>query len=147
MILLELNEFALYAIEQQFAERFPDLSIVCAIGDVKSAVRVGELLNTYRPSMVFHAAAYKHVPLMESENAWQAVLNNVLGTKFKIISGYRGANDVYLALERGEPLGRRTVSARERVRVDAARDRDEARFRDVRVMAQHVVAHGVGRHH
>ena len=81
LILLELNEFALYAIEQEFTERFPDLSIVCAIGDVKSTVRVGELLNAYRPSMVFHAAAYKHVPLMESENAWQAILNNVLGTR------------------------------------------------------------------
>ncbi len=81
LILLELNEFALYAIEQEFTERFPDLSIVCAIGDVKSTVRVGELLNAYRPSMVFHAAAYKHVPLMESENAWQAILNNALGTR------------------------------------------------------------------
>jgi FlaA1/EpsC-like NDP-sugar epimerase len=49
-------------------------------GDVKNEVRVQEVLHTYRPAIVFHAAAYKHVPLMENENAWQAVQNNVLGT-------------------------------------------------------------------
>jgi FlaA1/EpsC-like NDP-sugar epimerase len=80
LILFELNEFALYAIEQEFSTRFPKVKIVCAIGDVKSPVRVREVLETHRPSVVFHAAAYKHVPLMETANAWQAVLNNVQGT-------------------------------------------------------------------
>ena len=80
LILFELNEFALYTIEQEFTERFPAINLVCAIGDVKNAARVSELLAVYRPSMVFHAAAYKHVPLMETQNAWQAVQNNVLGT-------------------------------------------------------------------
>ncbi len=81
LVLFELNEFALYAIEQEFAERFPGLKVVCAIGDVKDAARVNQLLASYRPSIVFHAAAYKHVPLMENENVWQAVLNNVVGTR------------------------------------------------------------------
>jgi FlaA1/EpsC-like NDP-sugar epimerase len=81
VILLEHNEFALYTVEQEFAERFPELSVVCAIGDVKDAPRVAQLLAAHRPSVVFHAAAYKHVPLMENDNAWQAVLNNVGGTQ------------------------------------------------------------------
>jgi FlaA1/EpsC-like NDP-sugar epimerase len=81
IVLFELNEFALYSIEQEFAERFPDTKVVCTIGDVKNAKRVDEVMAAYRPSLVFHAAAYKHVPLMENENAWQAILNNVLGTR------------------------------------------------------------------
>ena len=81
VILLEHNEFALYTIEQEFAERWPGLPVVCAIGDVKDAPRVAQLMATHRPSVVFHAAAYKHVPLMENDNAWQAVLNNVGGTQ------------------------------------------------------------------
>ena len=81
LILFELNEFALYNIEQEFAGRFPGLQVVCAIGDVKDAARVNQLMGIHRPSVVFHAAAYKHVPLMESENAWQAILNNVAGTR------------------------------------------------------------------
>jgi FlaA1/EpsC-like NDP-sugar epimerase len=80
LILFELNEFALYEIDQALSGRFPDVKIICAIGDVKNHARVSGILKTHRPAVVFHAAAYKHVPLMETENAWQAVLNNVQGT-------------------------------------------------------------------
>ena len=80
LVLFELNEFALYSIEQEFKENHPALDFVCVIGDVKNSARVRQVLTAYRPSVIFHAAAYKHVPLMESENAWEAVLNNVAGT-------------------------------------------------------------------
>ena len=81
VILFEHNEFSLYTIEQEFAERFPGLAVVCAIGDVKDGSRVTQVMAAHRPSVVFHAAAYKHVPLMENDNAWQAILNNVAGTQ------------------------------------------------------------------
>jgi FlaA1/EpsC-like NDP-sugar epimerase len=81
LILYELNEYALYSIEQEFTECMSDVEIVCAIGDVRDKHRVQQVIREYRPSVVFHAAAYKHVPLMEGENAWQAVLNNVVGTR------------------------------------------------------------------
>ena len=80
LVLFELNEFALYSVEQEFAARHPRLPVVSAIGDVKDVARVEHVLRSHRPSVIFHAAAYKHVPLMEGENAWQAVLNNVGGT-------------------------------------------------------------------
>lgn len=80
LILFELNEYALYRIEQEFREIFPNLEIICAIGDVKDGARMAQILGQYSPSVMFHAAAYKHVPLMERENAWQAIRNNVLGT-------------------------------------------------------------------
>ncbi len=80
LILLELNEYALYRIGMEFAESHPGLDVVSAIGDVKDPARVGQIFSRHRPDVVFHAAAYKHVPLMEEANAWEAVRNNVLGT-------------------------------------------------------------------
>jgi len=80
LVLFELNEFALYSVEQEFLAGRRGIPIACVIGDVKSAARVEATLARYRPSVVFHAAAYKHVPLMETDNAWEAVQNNVLGT-------------------------------------------------------------------
>ena len=81
VVLYESNEFALYQIEEEFKDRFPGLDIKCVIGDVRDRSRVRQVLRNHRPSIIFHAAAYKHVPLMERENAWQAVLNNVGGTR------------------------------------------------------------------
>jgi FlaA1/EpsC-like NDP-sugar epimerase len=80
LVLFELNEFALYSIEQEFQADFPEIPMIFAIGDVKDEARLSQVFLQYRPAIVFHAAAYKHVPLMEQENAWQAVLNNVRGT-------------------------------------------------------------------
>ncbi|KRC73476.1 multidrug MFS transporter [Achromobacter sp. Root83] len=80
IVLVEASEFALYTIEQWFTENQPDVRIVPLAGDVKDATRVEEIFSKWHPDLVFHAAAYKHVPLMEIGNAWQAVRNNVLGT-------------------------------------------------------------------
>ncbi|MBI5107747.1 MAG: polysaccharide biosynthesis protein [Rhodocyclales bacterium] len=76
MIFIEQSEYALYSIGQEFADR----SVTCLIADVKDASRMQVIFSAYQPHVVFHAAAYKHVPLMESANAWEAVRNNVLGT-------------------------------------------------------------------
>jgi len=80
LILFETSEFALYTIEQELKQIFPSQKIICLIGDVRDAARVDEVMQQHRPSVLFHAAAYKHVPLMEQQNAWQAIRNNVLGT-------------------------------------------------------------------
>lgn len=81
LVFFELNEFALYNIEQEFRSKFPKMKMAFIIGDVKDQARLDQTFTQFRPAVVFHAAAYKHVPLMEHENAWQAVLNNVLGTQ------------------------------------------------------------------
>ena len=80
LVLFEQSELALYAMEQELPQRFPDLAIEPVIGDVKQADAVERVMATHRPQVVFHAAAYKHVPLMENTNAWEALRNNVLGT-------------------------------------------------------------------
>jgi FlaA1/EpsC-like NDP-sugar epimerase len=80
LVLFEVSEFALYSIAQEFQDRHPALAVSAVIGDAKNEARVAELFARYRPEVVFHAAAYKHVPLMEEENAFEAVRNNVLST-------------------------------------------------------------------
>jgi FlaA1/EpsC-like NDP-sugar epimerase len=80
IVLFELSELALYQVEQQLAELHPHLPLVRLIGDVKSLAQIGQACSTHRPQLVFHAAAYKHVPLMEEHNAWAALRNNTLGT-------------------------------------------------------------------
>ncbi|MFG6431930.1 polysaccharide biosynthesis protein [Roseateles sp. LYH14W] len=80
IVLYELSEFALYTIEQELGEKFPHIPLVRLIGDVKDLEHLRYVFGKYKPQIVFHAAAYKHVPLMEEENAWAALRNNTLGT-------------------------------------------------------------------
>ncbi|HJV25106.1 MAG TPA: nucleoside-diphosphate sugar epimerase/dehydratase [Aromatoleum sp.] len=80
LVLVESSEFALYSIEQWFHVHRPSVEIVPLAGDVRDVGRMEEIFAVWKPQLVFHAAAYKHVPLMEVGNAWQAVRNNVLGT-------------------------------------------------------------------
>nr|WP_316640649.1 nucleoside-diphosphate sugar epimerase/dehydratase [uncultured Roseateles sp.] len=80
IVLYELSEVALYQIEQELTEQFPRIPLVRLIGDVKDIEHLRHTFARLKPQVVFHAAAYKHVPLMEEENAWAALRNNTLGT-------------------------------------------------------------------
>jgi FlaA1/EpsC-like NDP-sugar epimerase len=80
LVAYEANEFALYQLVEEFSRRFPEVALVPVAGDVRDALWLDETFGRYAPAVVFHAAAYKHVPLMEEDNAWQAITNNVLGT-------------------------------------------------------------------
>ena len=81
LVLYELSEFNLYSIEQELGERFPALPLVRLIGDVKDLAHLRHTMARTRPQVVFHAAAFKHVPLMEEDNALAALRNNTLGTR------------------------------------------------------------------
>jgi len=80
IVLFDLNEYALYCIEQEFVTTREKTVIAPIIGDVRNADRVQAVLSRFKPVVIFHAAAYKHVPLMETDNTWEAAQNNVLGT-------------------------------------------------------------------
>lgn len=80
LAVMDISEYALYALREEFVARWPGLELVCIVGDVKFAPRVSQVLRTHQPAVVFHAAAYKHVPMMEQVNAWEAVRNNAYGT-------------------------------------------------------------------
>ncbi|CAM8407433.1 COG1086 Predicted nucleoside-diphosphate sugar epimerases [Candidatus Methylopumilus universalis] len=80
LICLDISEYALYQLEQELSGKNLLLQLIYVVGDIKNAVRLNHLLAQYRPKVVFHAAAYKHVPLMETHNVSEALNNNVLGT-------------------------------------------------------------------
>lgn len=80
LILLDSSEFALYTIDEELRNKFPKLDCKCWAADVRDGERIAEILSVESPAVVFHAAAYKHVPLMEDVNAWQAARTNALGT-------------------------------------------------------------------
>ncbi len=82
LICLDISEYALYQVEQEFSNAQSDqkIAITYVTSDVKNSKRVASLLEKYKPAVVFHAAAYKHVPLMENVNVAEALSNNVVGT-------------------------------------------------------------------
>ena len=80
IVFYELSEFALYQLEQEFSIHHPATKIICVTGDVKNEKRLKSIIQKHQPTIVFHAAAYKHVPLMEKENVAEALSNNVIGT-------------------------------------------------------------------
>lgn len=80
IILCDKAESPLHVLLLELQEKFPNNNIKAYIGNITDKVRMEHLFDIYNPEIVFHAAAYKHVPLME-ENPSVAVVNNVLGTK------------------------------------------------------------------
>jgi FlaA1/EpsC-like NDP-sugar epimerase len=80
LVLVEQAENSLFHVHRELARAFPDVEVVPSVADVCDAARVREIFARWQPHLVLHAAAHKHVPLMES-NPGEAVKNNVLGTR------------------------------------------------------------------
>lgn len=80
IIIFDQAESPLYEIELELAERYNYRDFEIVIGDVTNVIRVNKVFQTYHPDIVYHAAAYKHVPMMEN-NPSEAVRTNILGTK------------------------------------------------------------------
>lgn len=80
LVCFDISEYALYQLEQELIKDADTTELIFVTGDVKNRQRVERLLSHYQPKAVFHAAAYKHVPLMETHNVAEALSNNVLGT-------------------------------------------------------------------
>jgi len=75
----EIAESPLFEIDREMKQAFPKISFYLEIGNIQNRARLDEVFTRYRPSVVYHAAAYKHVPLME-EHVSEAIENNVFGT-------------------------------------------------------------------
>ncbi len=79
LIIFDIYENNAYEIQQELKRKYPHLDLVVLIGSVRNTNRLDYLFRTYRPDIVYHAAAHKHVPLME-DSPNEAIKNNVLGT-------------------------------------------------------------------
>jgi len=80
LVLLDQDETGVFNISNELLTNYPSLKIISLIADITDGEKVNEVFKNYQPNIVFHAAAYKHVPLME-DNPDEAVKNNVFGTK------------------------------------------------------------------
>lgn len=79
LIIFDVYENNAYDIQQELRRKYPDLNLVVLIGSVRNTHRMESVMETYRPDVVYHAAAHKHVPLME-DSPNEAIKNNVFGT-------------------------------------------------------------------
>ncbi len=79
LLLLDIYENSAYELQQELKRHYPQLNLKVLIASIRDAARLESIFSTYKPSVVFHAAAHKHVPLME-ENPQEAIKNNVFGT-------------------------------------------------------------------
>jgi FlaA1/EpsC-like NDP-sugar epimerase len=93
---VEIAESPLFEIDREMKQRFPQVPFYPEIGNVQNRSRLDDILCQYRPTILYHAAAYKHVPLMET-HVFEAVENNVLGTYNLAISAMKyGVEDFVL---------------------------------------------------
>ena len=81
LIIFDIYENNAHAIKLELMDKYPELNLVTLIGSVRNSHRLHKVFETYRPDVVFHAAAHKHVPLME-DSPCEAIKNNVLGTYY-----------------------------------------------------------------
>jgi len=80
LVVFDNSEFNLYQIDRELAGKYPDTDLQIVLGDVCDTSAIEHCMNEHKPSVIFHAAAYKHVPLLQHQ-ARQAVRNNILGTR------------------------------------------------------------------
>ena len=97
LVLFERHEFALYEIERQLRRMYPELVLEPIIGDVADAERVDDVFNEVKPHAIFHAAAYKHVPMME-RNPGEALRTNVIGTRTVAEAAMRHGTEVFVLI-------------------------------------------------
>lgn len=85
LIIVDIYENNAYDIQQELLKKYTDLNLVVLIASVRNKLRLDSIFETYRPNIVYHAAAHKHVPLMETSPN-EAIKNNVLGTLNTVIA-------------------------------------------------------------
>ncbi len=97
LIVFEQSEHNLYEIDRELRGKFTDLALTAVLGDVTDAVAINRTLGAYCPQVIFHAAAYKHVPLLEDQIR-AAAINNVLGTNVVAAAAVRHSCECFVLI-------------------------------------------------
>lgn len=95
LILFDKTENSLFHIEMEFRQRDSKAPITPILGDVRYKTYLNRLFSDYRPQVVFHAAAYKHVPIVEL-NSWEAIYNNVMGSRNIVEASYQFGSERFI---------------------------------------------------
>jgi FlaA1/EpsC-like NDP-sugar epimerase len=137
LLLYELSEYNLYRIDQELAHDFPALEVVRLVGDVKDLAHLRQTFAHWQPQVVFHAAAYKHVPLMETHNAAAALRNNTLGTHHAALAAAEAGAERFVLISTDKAVNPTNVMgaskrAAEMVISQMAADHPGTRFMAVR---------------
>jgi FlaA1/EpsC-like NDP-sugar epimerase len=136
LVLLDRNESELYFVDLDLRREYPELEIVTVVGDLLDEAMLSHLFQEHRPDVVFHAAAFKHVPLME-HNARSAVRNNVLGTALVADAAGETEAERFVLISTDKAVRPRSVMgatkrAAELVVMDCARRHADTAFSAVR---------------
>jgi FlaA1/EpsC-like NDP-sugar epimerase len=101
LILLDMAETSLFWSEMSLKEEFPDLSVLSFLADIKDAARLEQIISEVRPEIIYHAAAYKHVPIVE-KNVVEGIKNNIFGTYNLVLLAdkYRVNNFVLISTDK-----------------------------------------------
>ncbi len=136
LVLLDRNENSMFYIHWELSKHFPTIPVVPVVGDAGNPVLVEQVLGSERPDIILHAAAYKHVPLMES-NAVAAVLNNVRATQVLTTAAARHEVDKFVLISTDKAVRPQNVMGRtkrlaEWVTLGQARKQERTKFLAVR---------------
>lgn len=97
IVCLDQAETPLYDLDIELKEKYPNLTYTAIIGDVRNSTKIAQVFREYRPNIVYHAAAYKHVPLMEKYPC-EAVVTNVQGTKVMVDLSIENAVEMFIMI-------------------------------------------------
>jgi len=97
LVVFDNSEFNLYEIDRELSEKFPDTVLCTVLGDVCDTSAIEHCMSEHQPQVIFHAAAYKHVPLLQNQ-ARQAVRNNILGTRNMALAADKHGCDSFVMI-------------------------------------------------
>lgn len=97
LMVLGHGENSIYNIENELVEKYPDVPLAVLIADIRDSRRIKQIFAKYHPEVIFHAAAHKHVPLME-KNMEEAVKNNIKGTKILAEAAHQFSSKIFLLI-------------------------------------------------